>query len=665
MQYVCMALTCALVLACVTPAMAADAKTAREALLQAKKELRSGSGSRLGSQLLALQKSRGAKGDPVRKLPMRITRDGTVSVSGYGDDPAALRTQLAGRGMRDARVIGNAVTGRVAIGLLGEVAKASGLRFLKPAMAITHRGLATSQGDVSIRTDEVRSRFGVNGKDVRVGFLSDSYDCAIGPFLEGFNFTTAAEDIANDDLPRDVLVLKDLSEERSLDCSDEGRAMMQIVHDVAPKASQAFYTAFESEADFANGIRELAKAGATVIVDDVIYFAEPMFEDGIIADAVNDVYKQGVAYFSSAGNEGRQSYQSRYRASGQPGIFGPTTERHDFDPGPGVDTLQEVFVSDTGAWLISFQWDQPAFSANGKRGSQSDVDALFYDENGDLVFPCELVPDDAEVFVCQFAGATDNIDGDPVEVAVLLNFGGSDAVFQLGLEYFSGPKPALIKYVWNDIDAGIGFPIEFDTASSTTYGHANAFGAEAIGAAAWYRTAQWGTPEPLLQPACIPACMNVLSSAGGTPILFDRNGRRLSFPRVLLKPGVTGPDAGNTSFFFFPLTFDVPNEDLEPDIYPNFGGTSASAPHIAALAALMLDQRRRDIASGRRFLGPRELSPDYLRWILRLTARDIRRRSVTLFPPVTDPIANGGGFDFDSGFGLVDGVRAMSAIKGF
>jgi subtilisin family serine protease len=242
----------------------------------------------------------------------------------------------------------------------------------------------------------------------------------------------------------------------------------------------------------------------------------------------------------------------------------------------------------------------------------------------------------------------------------MVNFSDEDLEVQVGIELFEGPSPNYVKYVWFDLDAGVFSVDEYDTASGTVYGHANAAGAEAVGAAAWYQTEEWGSP---LRPQCIPACLNSFSSAGGTPVFIGKNGRRLPFPDVRLKPGVTGPDGGNTSFFFFDLSFEVPGTS-EPDGYPNFFGTSASAPHVAAVAALILDQREREIAARKHFIGPRQLTPDLIYWALRLTADDMKLRNFggDIGPQRVD---NANGYDFDTGFGFVDARRALRATRGF
>ncbi len=128
--------------------------------------------------------------------------------------------------------------------------------------------------------------------------------------------------------------------------------MMQIIHDVAPGASQAFHSAFNGSAAFASGIIDLATvAGADIINDDIIYFAEPMFQDGIIAQAVDSVKAMGVAYFSAAGNQADESYEDSFSNSGVSGYF-PGSVRHDFDAGAGVDSLMEVSIpANTGLSL--------------------------------------------------------------------------------------------------------------------------------------------------------------------------------------------------------------------------------------------------------------------------------------------------------------------------
>ncbi len=639
------------------PIAAVPDKNSTAALKQLLQDAKSGTGAKLGPHLAILQKAYGVQplwhdGGLRAKLPPLRMQDGYVRVSAYGDDVAALRTQLVAQGMLDAKLHDHAVTGRVPIAALGDIAAStSGLRFIKPVLAATRAGLTTTQGDHSMRSDLARAQFGVDGTGVRVGVLSDSFDCAPGPFASGQNFTRAGQDAVNGDLPLGVRVLSDLHTVPDSECTDEGRAMMQIVHDVAPGASLSFNTAMISEEDFADGIVALANDGARVVVDDVEYFDEPMFEDGVVANAIDQVVARGVAYFSAAGNEGRQSYQSPFRTSGRKGLAGV---RHNFDPGSGVSDLQRIVAPPGALSLLAVQWDQPSFSANGARGSQSDVDAIFYNMDGTPVAPCT---DSPAQLVCQEPGIANNIGADAVELPVIVNLSNQDLQVQLGIELVSGPAPALVKYVWYDLGAAPLDVDAFDSADGTIVGHANAAGAEAVGSAAWYQTAAWGSP---MRPQCVPACLDSFSSAGGTPILFDRGGRRLDTAQLRAKPGVIGPDAGNTSFFYFKLGFNVPGSS-EDDMFPNFSGTSAAAPHVAAIAALLLDRRARDLAAHKQVPAPRTLSPAAIYNTLRRTASDMRLRNLGghLGP---QPVNATDGFDYDGGYGLVNAAAALRSI---
>jgi hypothetical protein len=177
---------------------------------------------------------------------------------------------------------------------------------------------------------------------------------------------------------------------------------------------------------------------------------------------------------------------------------------------------------------------------------------------------------------------------------------------------FDGPNPQLIKYV--QFGGGNVTINEFNTRSSTLYGHNNAAGAAAVGAAFYSETPEFGVSPPLLEP---------FSSAGPTPILFNTAGNRLAIPQMRLKPEIVAPDGTNTTFF-------IPGRDVEPDGFPNFFGTSAAAPHAAAVAALL----RQAFPT---------LSPAQVYTLLESTAIDMG-------PP---------GFDNDSGFGLIQADAAL------
>jgi len=500
-----------------------------------------------------------------------------------------LLADLTAQGLRRGTAYGAMVSGLFPVSQLAALEGVASLRHVRPAYKpVMNVGLTTSQGDRALRADVARAKYRVSGKGISVGILSDSYN----------NLGTADAGVASNDLPANVQVLEDLPGGGS----DEGRGMAEIVHDVAPDAGIAFHTAFLGQADFAQGIIDLQAAGNQVIVDDVIYFAEPFFQNGIIAQAAETVVRKGSTYFSSAGNTGEKSYEAPFRNSGTtlPGIEG---EAHSFAEG---DVKQSITIAPGRSLLISLQWDDPFFSASGVRGAETDLDlyALF---EGEPIF-----------------GSVDNnLGGDPFEFLGLTNNGTTPATIELVIVKAAGPNPTRVKYVnFGDAPAAL----EYDTKSSTIVGHANAPLVTAVAAAPYFRT-------PVFNPETPVPVVEAFSSLGGTPLFFDNKGNRRR-PLVLPKPEVTGPDGGNTSFFP-----NFPGADFDRDGFPNFFGTSASAPHVAAVAALM-----EEASNGL-------LPPLAVRGLLQVTAQDMDN-------PLTPGFDRG--FDFKTGAGF---VRADAALK--
>jgi hypothetical protein len=163
------------------------------------------------------------------------------------------------------------------------------VRRIRPAEQPIVRKINTSQGDVAHRASTARATFGPTGAGVAVGVLSDGA-------------TTLAQRQATGDLPPVVTVLAGQA-----GSGDEGTAMLEIVHDLAPGSPLLFATASGGEAQFAANIIDLCNAGAKVLVDDVGYPSEPVFEDGMVAQAVNTVTASGCHFVSAAGNHGNLS----------------------------------------------------------------------------------------------------------------------------------------------------------------------------------------------------------------------------------------------------------------------------------------------------------------------------------------------------------------------
>ena len=149
------------------------------------------------------------------------------------------------------------------------------------------------------------------------------------------------------------------------------------------------------------------------------------------------------------------------------------------------------------------------------------------------------------------------------------------------------------------------------------------------------------------------------------PIYLNKYGNPLASADVRETPRFTGPDGGNTTFFFADSSFD--DDDLDgcnsptstfitkcldnpADEFPNFFGTSASAPHVAGVAALMLDKN-----SG--------LTSQQIYNILIGASHDMTKREVQVVPGPGNSVFSTlpAGYDFDSGHGFVNAADALAA----
>lgn len=410
---------------------------------------------------------------------------------------------------------------------------------------VTNAGPTQNAADNVLATDRVRDTTppGYDGTGVRVGILSDSFNAGGAANLIGYT---------NGDLPSSVQVLQ----EGPFGSTNEGRAMAELVHDIAPGAAISFATAAYGEVAYAQNIRDLAnptKGNASVIVDDVIYFTEPMFQDGVVAQAVNDVVNyNGVAYFSAAGNSGRNSYENNSPSFVADPSFGPGNFLN-FSTTGGVNTRNTLTLQPGETLTLTLQWDDPFYTTNGV---DTDLDIFFVDS-----FTGQILN----------SATSNNIATQtPNEIVFTTGdsfaFGGFFNQVDVLIRLESGPVPGKIKWV----DFGqhqASFSI--DTQSSTVFGHAAAAKGLAVAASPYFDS---GNVESF-------------SSAGPTTVLFTPTGSPLGAPEVRQTPAITSIDGTNTSFFTGDIFFR--GADVEKDTYPNFFGTSAAAPHAAAVAALI------------------------------------------------------------------------------
>ena len=441
----------------------------------------------------------------------------------------------------------------------------------------------TSEGDVAHQANVARQTYNVDGTGIGIGVISDGVE-------------TLADQQATGDVPAPVLVLPG-QEGGSfpLACGGrssgtEGTAMLEIVHDLAPGAELFFADGGGGPAQMAQNIENLCAAGANIIVDDIGYLGASAFQDDVISQAISAASANGCYYFSSAGNAGNLNdgtagvWEGDFAAGVTLSVNGvPVGSAHDF--GGGV-TGNQIKTSSTRP--IVMQWADPV------AGSANDYDLFLIDADNNVLASSTNTQDGTQDPI-EYIGGSCSDDREDARLVIVKTTGAADRYVRLN--YARGG-------------------LEIATAGQT-FGHSAS--QDAVGVAAVpARSGSAFDGTESVETFSSDGPRRIFFEADGTPITpgnFSSTGGR-----VLQKPDLAAADAVSTS---------TPG-------FSTFRGTSAAAPHAAAIAALMLE------AAG----GPANVTPAALRTAMTGAALDIE---------VT-------GVDRDSGAGIVMAPGAVDAV---
>jgi len=438
---------------------------------------------------------------------------------------------------------------------LNQLAALACVRQIRPPVYAHRRvGSVASAGDVVMRAEEMRAAFGVDGSNIRIGIISDS--------------------------------LINLAE---------------LIYDLAPGATLLFHTGAPTSLDMIVAIRELIAAGAHIIVDDLGFLLEPYFEDGPVAQTVQEAINAGVLYVAAVGNDAERNYSGTFQEL-DPNDDDLQNNVHDFGGGDGT---MGVTIPPGGSMRAVLQWP------NAFDGSANTAD-----------YDLHILDADGTAEACSTPGISGICSGDdtqletqmsPVEMVSVQNNTSQFASLNLVINRYAGAVLPLRLVFKGDVIIN-----EHNVPGRSVFGHPCVREVMAVGAIN-ASDPGFDTIEPF-------------SSRGPCEIFFAPNTEEIVD---------TGVDGFRTSQV---VTLTPPERRDKPDVvaadgthttlplFAPFFGTSAAAPHAAAVAALLMD------LGG----GPEFMSASQVLRLMRLAAVD----------------QGAPGVDDIYGFGVVDAVQA-------
>jgi hypothetical protein len=290
------------------------------------------------------------------------------------------------------------------------------------------QGVIDTQGNAIHNADNARLNKGVNGLPIKVGVVSDGLS-NWGPV------------VGTNDLPGII----DLPQ--GLGNGDEGTAMLEIIHDIAPGSPLAFCPSGTNYIAFANAITTLVQGfNCKIVCDDVGWYSEPYFFHGYVAQTIQNL-GAGTNYIhvSAAGNDAAVHHQQ---------VFTDVNSDRTHDP------LLQATLPPGGVLEVWLQW-------NDQVPNYGNYDLFIEDGNGNTLAPSIL-----------------NAGGYPGEYVVYINQSGVSQTVDAVIKYVSGNAHRTLEVffeLWNGANITVASQPNF-SGTDAIFGQAALPSVVAVGA---------------------------------------------------------------------------------------------------------------------------------------------------------------------------------------
>lgn len=478
----------------------------------------------------------------------------TLTVKRFGQQALAALADY-GFEMRRQHNASRRIEGVIAPEQLTQLAELPNIEKITATQAarVSGQGNVHTEGDELLSALQARAAFGVQGNGVKICVISDG--------IQGAEAAAQAGELPVTEAGRAAIGQCGVNAQDNLRGA-EGTAMLEVIYDLAPQAELAFCSGVGSEIAMVNAINYFsspapAGAGCDVILDDLSFLMAPYFQEGDIAQAAKTAVDQGIVYISAAGNAGGDEGTVHYE-----GAFNPTITKlipgalgHIFSSGGRSRRPMPFWAGEIeagGIAAIALQWGEPF----GQAGQDLDLYVL-----NDRLKMVDLEVSKGLIGI----HGTDhqNGNGDPFEFAVVQNLSGRTQTFYVLLQDIHGVGGALPLEMFVTGNQ-VTMRKQVITSGGSIVGHAGVKEVITVGAI------NASTPGlAAIAPYVSQGPAQFLFSPFGQVLPINHSRRIINKPDLVAVDGVSVSGAGGFAQSFF--------------------GTSASAPHVAAIAALMLE----------------------------------------------------------------------------